>query len=168
MTTDSILIEKREELKRRLAAGEYKTLVDVFLEWFDRLIRKITRRKEPLSLWATSTILVLIMGIAGFAIIYLTDNLITAPNIFNQYSLLGIFFIIVLFGGQAIVSVIAINQLIASNFSLLHDVVLDSVESIQSLDSLKDWLEMTCNNCNISLLQLLEESSLVYMQHHHY
>ena len=35
MSTDTALIEKREELKRRLASGEYKTLVDIFLEWFD-------------------------------------------------------------------------------------------------------------------------------------
>lgn len=145
MTTDTLLIEKREELKRRLASGEYKTLVDAFLEWFERLVRKIIRRKEHLALWVTSTILVLVMGFAGFAIIYITDNLITHPNVFNQNNLVGNFFIIVLFGGQAIVSAIAINQLIVSNFSLLHDFVLDSVESIQSLESIKDWLETTCN-----------------------
>ncbi len=145
MTTDTLLIEKREELKRRLASGEYKTLVDVFLEWFERSLRKITRRKKPLPLWATCTILVLIMGSAGFLIIYFTDNLITAAEIFDQFSVIGNLFIIVLFGGQAIISAIAINQLIGSSFSLLHDMVLDSAESVESVDDLKDWLEMTCN-----------------------
>ena len=145
MTTDSLLIQKRAELKRRLAAGEYKTLVDVLLEWFERLLRKITRQTKPLPLWVTSTALVLIMGTAGFLIIYLTDNLFVVAPFLNRLSLIINFLIIILFGGQAIISSIAINQLIRSNFSLLHDMVLDAVESVESIDHLSNWLKMTCH-----------------------
>ncbi len=31
MATDTALIEKREELKRRLESGEYRTLIDALL-----------------------------------------------------------------------------------------------------------------------------------------
>lgn len=68
MTTDLTLIEKREELKLKLARGEYKTLVDVCLEWLEHLLRKIARRKEPLSLWYTTIILILIIEIVLFGV----------------------------------------------------------------------------------------------------
>ena len=145
MTTDLTLTEKREELKRRLATGEYKTLVDVCLEWFESLLRKITRRKEQLTLWVTSTVLVLIMSFVGFLIIYFTDNLFVITGLPSQTSLIINFLIILFFGGQAITSSIAINQLTKSSFFLLHDMVLDSIESAESIDNLKNWLEATCN-----------------------
>lgn len=145
MTTDSLLIQKRADLKRRLASGEYKTLVDVVLEWFEQLLRKFIRQAKPLPLWVTSTALVLIMSVAGFSTIYLTDNLFVVTPSLNQLSLLINFLIIALFGGQAIISSIAINQLIRSHFSLLNDMVLDAIESAKSMDDLKNWLEMTCN-----------------------
>lgn len=145
MTTESLLIQKREDLKRRLAAGEYKTLVDMFLEWFEHRLRKIIHQATPLPLWVTSTALVLILSTAGFSIIYFTDNLFIVTPFLTQLSLIINFLIIVLFGGQAIISSIAINQLIRSHFSLLHDMVLDSIESEKSVDDIKNWLEMASN-----------------------
>jgi hypothetical protein len=145
VTTDLSLIEKRETLKRRLASGEYKTLVDLCLGWFEQLVRKVTRQAKPLPLWVISTALVLIMSVAGFSIIYFTDNLFVVTPSLNQVSLLINFLIIALFGGQAIISSIAINQLIRSHFSLLHDMVLDAIESEKSMDDIKNWLEATCN-----------------------
>jgi ABC-type multidrug transport system fused ATPase/permease subunit len=145
VTTDLTLIEKREELKRKLATGEYKTLVDVFLDWFERLLRKVTRRKEPLPLWSTSITLVLIFSFLGFSVTNLTGDFIALPGILNQFGVAGNFLVFSLLAGQAIVSAIAINQFIGDIFSFLRDKILDSIESIKSLDNLIDWLEMTCN-----------------------
>lgn len=155
VTTDLTLIEKREQLKRKLESSEYKTLVDVCLEWFEHLLRKITRRKEPFALWVTCVTLVLIMSLAGFLVIYLTDNLFIVTGLPSQTSLIVNFLIILFFGGQAIISSIAINQLIRSNFSLLHDMVLDSVESAESIDNLKNWLEVTCNQRRHLLIAII-------------
>jgi hypothetical protein len=74
LSTDTALIEKREELKRRLAAGEYKTLVDVFLEWFERLLRKITRQSKPLPLWLITIILILAFVLISSAMNYVAGD----------------------------------------------------------------------------------------------
>src|SRR4030095_12193913 len=91
MTTDTTLIEKREELKRRLAAGEYKTLVDIFLEWFDRLLRKITRRSKPLPIWLITIVLILFLELIGFTATYVSGDLIMLRNLTQPYGVLGIF-----------------------------------------------------------------------------
>src|SRR5215510_2537266 len=87
MTTDTTLIEKREELKRRLAAGEYKTLVDIFLEWFDRLIRKIIRRSEPLPIWGITVSLSLTLSLVSFAAPYFTGELNSARTVIASLGL---------------------------------------------------------------------------------
>jgi hypothetical protein len=74
MTTDTTLIEKREELKRRLVAGEYKTLVDIFLEWLDRLIRKIVRRPEPLPIWLVGLVLYVVITLISTGITYISGD----------------------------------------------------------------------------------------------
>ena len=57
MTTDTALIEKREDLKRRLAAGEYKTLVDVLFDKMSRVIQRLIRSSRPISAWVNGFIL---------------------------------------------------------------------------------------------------------------
>ena len=54
MTTDTTLIEKREELKRRLAVGEYRTFIDVTLDWSSFIIQKITCNPYPICLGTLS------------------------------------------------------------------------------------------------------------------
>ena len=51
MTEEVELSQKREELKRQLAAGEYRTLIDVIFDGTGRFIQKLTRRPEPPSFW---------------------------------------------------------------------------------------------------------------------
>lgn len=65
MTKDTALIEKREELKRQLAAGEYKTLVDVMLDGMGRLIQKLTRNPEPLPFWYSAVVIALVTLLIG-------------------------------------------------------------------------------------------------------
>ena len=66
MTEDTALIEKREELKRQLAAGEYKTLLDVMLDGTGRLIQKLTRNPEPPSFWYSAVVIALATLLIGF------------------------------------------------------------------------------------------------------
>src|SRR5258705_907329 len=74
MTTNTALIEKREELKRRLASGEYKTLVDIFLDWFDRLLRKITRRSKSFPLWLLTAFLSFVLTLIDLMAIYVAGD----------------------------------------------------------------------------------------------
>src|SRR6185369_7097120 len=86
MTTDTALIEKREELKRRLVAGEYKTLIDAFLEWIDRLIRKVTRQSKALPIWLITGILCFVLTLIALTAIYVADDW---SNLFHLGELMG-------------------------------------------------------------------------------
>ena len=147
MTTDTTLIEKREELKRRLAAGEYKTLVDIFLEWFDRLIRKIIRQSKPLPIWLITIVLSLVFTLIGFAILYFTGDLTT----FHKISKLGKleYESIVLWTISNIVLVVVgsifINLYIRQTFVFWRNEMLNAIESVLSLNEFEDWLEKVCN-----------------------
>jgi hypothetical protein len=144
MTTDTALIEKREELKRRLAAGEYKTLVDVFLAWTYHVIQKTTRRSKPLPIWLIMIIVSLGVTLIAFAIIYISGD-IAFFLVLNRTS--GGLGILTIFSESviAIAIVIAMNQYIRKIFVLWRDETLDATESVASLDDFEDWLKKTCN-----------------------
>jgi len=147
MSTDTALIEKREELKHRLAAGEYKTLVDVFLVWIDRVIRKITRQTKPLPIWLITVVLSFVSILIGFAAIYIGGYKATIGKFVESMGLgyeLGAPWVIsnyVFF----IVSAVVINQYIDSIFVFWRDHMLAATESLVSLDRFQNWLERTSN-----------------------
>ena len=144
MATDTTLIEKREELKRRLAAGEYKTLVDIFLEWFDRLIRKLTRHTKQLPIWLITVILSLTVTLIGIAIIYYSSDRAFLINFGKASGGLGTLTIV---SGSviSIASAVAMNQYVKRIFFLWHDEILDETESVASLVDFEDWLQKICN-----------------------
>jgi len=147
MTTDTALIEKREELKRRLAAGEYKTLVDIFLAWFERLLRKITRQSKPLPLWfITVTLCVISAAVTNAAIYFAGDWTAYLRNgaSFGFGTVVGI--LINIFNGfLTIIITIAINQYIKRFFILWQDTILDRTESFTSLRKFENWITTCCN-----------------------
>ena len=163
MTTDTALIEKREELKRRLAAGEYKTLVDVFLAWTNRVIQKITRRTKPLPLWLITVILSLAVSLIYLAVLYITGDL-TAITTFKYFDGLGLEYgLAVLWtisnNFYLIAGSVVINRYIGRIFVLWIDDMLDATESVASLDEFEDWLRKTCNQ-RLHLLVLIFGSLL--------
>lgn len=149
MTTDILLIEKREALKCRLVEGKYKTLVDVFLEMFEHLIQKLTRQSKSLRLWVSAIILSIVFISIDFAALYITGNMNEARVWLEKsgqgyglgYLLLWWFSNIVLL----VVSMIVVNHYIAGIFKLWQDDILDATESEASLDEFQDWLDRTCN-----------------------
>jgi hypothetical protein len=147
MTTDTALIEKREELKRRLAAGEYKTLVDILLERLDRLIRKITRQSKALPIWFITGIFCFVLTLIAFMAIYVAgdwSNIVHLVGLigFDQRALvLRMLFNYVFY----IASAVVINQYIGGIFIFWRDNMLDVTESVASLEQFEDWLEKVCN-----------------------
>lgn len=144
MTTDTALIEKREELKRRLAAGEYKTLVDVLLNWASRVIQKITRSPQLISPWINGIILCSCVWLATFIILLLMDDIPAfAENLarFPQgtlplMTLLAYFTFLVMVGS---------NLFVHRLFTLFYDSVIDEIESISTLNDFENWLASICN-----------------------
>jgi ABC-type multidrug transport system fused ATPase/permease subunit len=147
VTTDTALIEKREELKRRLAAGEYKTLIDVFLEWFDRLIRKITRQSKSVPIWFIIAILSLIYYLITFMVSYYLQDGLTLDIFRGQGRASGLGPRFVVFSSPAffIISMVVINQFIHRIFILWRDDLLDITESVTSLEDFENWLEKARN-----------------------
>lgn len=150
MTTDTALIEKREELKHRLSTGEYKTLVDVFLEWFERLLRKITRRTERLPVWYIAIILILVIEIIFFVAGNITVNgdVNMLGHILNSISssrgTLG-FLIIPSAIAFVVVSLIMLNQYIGRIFVFWNKEILDITDSFENVEGFEDWLNKICN-----------------------
>jgi hypothetical protein len=147
MPSDTALIKKREELKRRLAMGEYKTLVDVFLVGTDRLIRKITRRSRPFPLWLITVFLSLVVSLITFGSIYIAGGLTSIRIVAELFGLgYGVgFMLFVSLVVLIIATVIIINQSIGRIFALWHDCILDASESVASLQEFEDWLDVVCN-----------------------
>jgi len=147
MTTDTVLIEKREELKRRLAAGEYKTLVDVFLAWTNRVIQKLTRQTKPLPLWLMTVFLSLTISLIAFGASYVVGDLTNFRNVAETFGFgygLGVLLLISIVA-LTIATVIVINQSIRRIFVLWRDDILDASESVTSLQEFEDWLGKACN-----------------------
>ena len=147
MSTDTALIEKREELKRRLAAGEYKTLVDICLAWFERLVRKIIPQSKPLAIWQTTVILIFVLNLIGSVAIYVAGDWISFIRIVELLRLgygLGFLFAISL-SILAMANPIVVNQYVSRIFAFWCNNILDATESVASLEEFEDWLNKVCN-----------------------
>jgi len=147
MTTDTLLIEKREELKRRLASGEYKTLVDVLLEWIDHALRKTTRRTEPFPLWVVTGILVIVVEVTTYLGIYIAGDWLAVRDVAEFYGLgYGVGFAINVVSAASIITItIVINHYMHKLISLWQNDIIDSTESITNLNNFLKWLQTTCN-----------------------
>ena len=147
MTTDTALIEKREELKRRLAAGEYKTLIDVSLEWFERLLRKVARRQEPLPLWIVTLTIYIILQLISFTGITFAGHWAEYEkyNVYGVPSDIGIL-IDSLIGFLFVASVTIINQFTGRLVVLWRETIIDITESKESLKAFQKWLDRVCNH----------------------
>jgi|CXWL01.1.fsa_nt_gi hypothetical protein len=147
MATDAALIEKREELKHRLVAGEYKTLVDIFLVWFERVLRKVTHRTKPLPLWLVTVVLCILVSSIIYPVIYIAGDwsamLKIGESLGLEYRIGMLFAISTLI--LSIIVIIVINQYIGRLLALWRDGILDKTESIISLNDFEAWLKITCN-----------------------
>ena len=144
MTTDTTLIEKREELKRRLAAGEYKTLVDVLFDGMSRIMQKITRNSRPISPWYSSAILWLIILLSGIVALFLMGD---APAFMGQFARFprGFFPLFLSLSYFSIASMVAGNIYVHRVFTIFRDSVLDAADSIATMEDLERWLTSVCS-----------------------
>ena len=137
MTEDTALIEKREELKRQLAAGEYTTLLDVMLDGTGRLIQKLTQSPEPLPFWYSAVVIALATLLIGF----LTSILLREFHPVRREVIL----LEILVVGIVLVFVIAGRIYKSILFTTLQDRLLDAIESVADLADLQRLLAASCN-----------------------
>jgi hypothetical protein len=143
MTENTDLLQRREELKRRLMDGEYKTLIDVSLDGVSRIIQKVIRTAQPISPWVSSGLLYLIMLLIPNVLVRLGD-----PSVFTRQTAIvfpGFFFLRILLGYATIAIMVAGNIYLHHVFTTFQDSVLDKVESIATLDDFEHWLTSVCD-----------------------
>lgn len=153
MTSDTALIEKREELKRRLAAGEYRTLIDGLLEGTSFLIQRITHRNWRISPWLSSAIMYLIVLLAGFVILISIESKSVLKD--GAGTITIIFLINLLLGYLSIPGLVVGNLYVHYVFATFHDNVLDAVQSMGDMNDFEDWLKNVCNQRTHLLVSLL-------------
>jgi len=129
------LSAKREELKRQLATGEYKTLIDVVLDWVSHVIQRTIRAHQPVSVWYSATFIFLITILIGFLAIALLGEFASLQRFVGQYSAFTLLVVVL-----ATVSMVVVNLFIGDILSALRENVLDVIESAPTLDEIKHWL----------------------------
>jgi hypothetical protein len=144
MSTDTALIEKREELKRRMAAGEYRTLIDVILDRVGRIIQKITRSPQSISPWYSSITLYLIILLLGFGGLFLVGDVSAFTKQFMAFSA-SFLPLSLLIGYFNIAGMVAGNIYVHRVITAFHDNVLDAMESIENVNDFERWLTTICN-----------------------
>ena len=132
MTDNVELVEKREKLKGRLAAEEYKSLVRAVADKVNLLLQRLTR-SGPLPYWVGIVVFVAIVSVIG-----LLSSIIIGGSIFddrNFQSLLTVGFLLVYF--------IAVEANLSMLFTFVEAHFLDSLQSVTDLADLQGWLETT-------------------------
>jgi hypothetical protein len=134
LAEDTALLEKRAELKRQLAAGEYKTLVDVMLDGTGRLVQKLTRNPKLPPFWFSAVVL---------ALIILLISLLTSILLGEFYPLrrdwipIEISFVVI-----SLAFPIAVKIYSSMLSVTLRDYILDAIESAADLADLQRWLAL--------------------------
>ena len=144
MVEGANLTEHREELKRQLAAGEYKSSVDVILGPVGWILQKLTRREKPTASWISALVIALLVSLIAYVSSLLTGDV-------SRYG-----YRTIAFGGVLIFS----NLIIAKSafdrtFATLQDKLLDGLESSAGLPGVHSWLAAARDMKRPALLGLL-------------
>jgi hypothetical protein len=140
MAEEAEVTQRREELKRQLAAGEYKTLIDLLLDGTGDLIKKLTRSPEPPSYWYSAMVIALVT----LLIAYLTSLLLREFYLFRNGCAVNIL-VGILFEGMTLACVIAVKKYTDVLLRTAREKLLDAIQSSEDLADLQQWLDVFSN-----------------------
>lgn len=129
---DTLLSEKRAEIKRQLADGTYKTLGQVIAGWTGRLIQKLTGKPEPLPFWYGMTVTFVVILMFGSLVVMFLNEATPLPSS-------TIWFHTVIWG-LSLVTVLALERFIGTVFTISRRHLLDAVQSIADLTDLQQQI----------------------------
>jgi hypothetical protein len=130
-------LEKRDELKRLLAHGRYRTLIRVVLDGTGRAVQKLTRRQYPISFWYSAAIISLLILLIGSLVSILLSEHNAIRRTIIPVEILG--------SVLTFASLVIFATFIDSVFSHLRNNILDTIVSENSLADLQRWLGLLCN-----------------------
>ena len=129
MSEGTNLTDGREELKRQLAAGEYKSSIDVILEAVGRILQKLTRRTKPLAPWIAALAIALSVSLIAYL-----GSLLTGALSRDAY------LTIVLGGSLIFLNLVIARSTFRRTFGTIQSRLLDGLESSAGLTGLHAWL----------------------------
>lgn len=134
MATKNSLLEKRDQIKRRLATAERATLIVTVLDGTSRLVQKITRSSKPASYWYSALVIPLLILLIGVLISSLLDEFDLDFTLLMALAAGLVFLGVIIFKAHR-------NILIAG----LREHVVDAIESEENLVDLQRWLNADGN-----------------------
>ncbi len=126
------LIEKREELKQQLAAGENKTLGKAAADWTGHFVQKLTRNPQALPFWYNLLVLTLTPMLVEYLMSVLFQEYYNAPEvIFFRVLTMAFIFIMLL----------TLETYMGHCFSFAKNHLIEAMESIADLTDFQRWLD---------------------------
>jgi hypothetical protein len=130
MSEGANLTDGREELKRQLAAGGYKSSIDVILEAVGRILQKLTRRSQPPAPWIAALAFALLVSLIAYL-----GSLLTGALSRDAY------LTIVLGGALIFLNLFIARSTFRRTFGTIQSRLLDALESSAGLKGLHAWLK---------------------------
>ena len=134
MTNTTSLQEKREQIKRQLAAGEYTALVDAVVYGAGRLVQKLTRNARPMSFSFSAFVVVLAILAIGLLVSIPLGEL--NPTLILRSMTGSVMLYVGLIGFKSHDGIFT---------SHLREHVVDAIESGDDLADLQHWLSLTAD-----------------------
>lgn len=132
---DATLLEQRGALKRQLADGEYKTLVDLVLDGVGRIAQQLTRSHRPISYWYSAAVISLLILLIGFSVSLLRREFFSPAAILVEIGAAVL----------AFASLIVFKVYIGIFLATLRDSILDALTCAENVADLKRWLALICH-----------------------
>lgn len=125
------LLEKREELKREITAGMGKTLPALIFNTTGRIVRMLTKSRQPMSFYYSAVVLALVILLPGLLISALVHEA-------DKWIALGSLFAVAM--ESLLLSLILAHIIIGNVLSNIRDHLIDAIEPADDLTDLQQWL----------------------------
>jgi hypothetical protein len=141
MTENIDLLKRREELKLALREENTKTLVDVILEGVTRPFQKVIGSNRIITYVYGTLIVFLLTMLVGMILITLLGESASLQQFVQRY---GLWFIMIgLFSSTG--SMTLANVFIHRIITIIRESVLDTVETIDTMVDIEQWVTFVCN-----------------------
>jgi len=149
------LLKRREELKLALSEGNYKTMVDIMMDWVNHPFRKSIGNHRTLSLIFGALIIYLLTMMIGVLVVAFMGEFGKLSQITARYT--WWFYLSFI---SAPLSMTVANEFVHRIISILRDYVLQIAETVETLDEIEKWVNFVCNK-KLTLLLGVVFGSLV-------
>jgi hypothetical protein len=130
---ESLVSEKREFIKKRLADKTNRSLVEITLDGIGKSIRRITRSEISMPYWGSGLVVALIIILIGVLISAILNEI-------HDSTLSKVILMVVWTTTIGYICIVGIYQIIRLLYETLYESVIDSMETIPDLDNLYGWL----------------------------